>query len=189
MYCSFAHAFSHHQTILLSFVTPVSVFVLCSLHFHSSEQGYYLFTGNFTSFLVLLTLIQFLLSYHHHLSHKLKKNFSLLSILFFIFTLICLNFEVVYQFFIILTLFLINLQYCKDNIVSLNHGLNFLLSTSNSPVLISHISYFSLFNVHANCSPSLPSQLSMTGIFSSSCMLQLLLMKFFFYISKFNSFW
>ena len=83
-----------------------------------------------------------------------------------------------------------SLQYCKDNIdiVSLCSGLHSLHHTLDRYAPVLHFSWSSSFNVCKSYSPSLPSQLSIIGIFSLSCMLYLLAMKVFFIsISKFHS--
>ena len=75
---------------------------------------------------------------------------------------------------------LMNLQYCSDSVVFLCCGLNFPLSTSNSPSLFLHFSSSELLRVCSNLSLSWPNHLIIIGALSLSWMLQLFVKKMFF---------
>ena len=63
--------------------------------------------------------------------------------------------------------------------------LNFSPITSNSPMLVFHVSCPSLFNVSINCNPSLQSQLDIMETFFIFCDITISHEKIFIFISKY----
>ena len=150
------YVFSWYWTFLLSSTASISAF--CALY--SSILLVQLNTCLLVISWVFITMVT-----SHKSSYTMSSSFmplvncsfSLLSLYLYSHSFSFLeNFHFV---------FLISLQYCKDKTASLCWCLHFSPSTLNSPTLVLHVSCCLSFNVSTNCSPSLPSQLSIIGIF------------------------
>ena len=124
--------------------------LMCCLHFHPTGQGLYLLTGDFSCFLTVVNLHAISVIISSLFMPLINCSISLLSL--------CLHsFDFTLRHLIhSSTLSLcspISLQYCKDSIVSLCHGLNFSLNTSNNPTLVLHFPCSHSFNV---CTKKVP---------------------------------
>ena len=95
--------------------------------------------------------------------YKLIFQFSVIC---FVFALCGLNLQSAYPLLGRLLTFLLGLQYCMDNMVSLWCSLNISPNVQNSPCTVLHASFSKLVNVCINFSPSIFTQLFIIETFS-----------------------